>query len=84
VSQHWVSDGDGSDSFEWDSDGNGEEAGSFNTAGASSSAMASTNTDAPGPSRRVSQVTDPYMQQCVNSASCSSVHVTQGFSNHLR
>ena len=34
MSQHWVSDGDGSDSFEWDSNGNGEEAASFNAAGA--------------------------------------------------
>ncbi|CAD6232048.1 unnamed protein product [Miscanthus lutarioriparius] len=50
---HWVSESDGSDSFEWDSDGNGEEAASFNAAGASSSAMTSTNTDAPGPSTRV-------------------------------
>ncbi|CAD6238986.1 unnamed protein product [Miscanthus lutarioriparius] len=50
---HWVRESDGSDSFEWDSDGNGEEAASFNAAGASSSAMTSTNTDVPGPSTRV-------------------------------
>jgi hypothetical protein len=61
VSQHWVSDSDGSDNFEWDSDGNGEQTVSFNAAGAGSSALAATNTDAPGPSTRVSQLTDPYI-----------------------
>ncbi|PWZ57918.1 DNA (cytosine-5)-methyltransferase DRM2 [Zea mays] len=50
---HWVSDSDGSDNFEWDSDGNGEEPANFNAAGAGSSALRSTNTDAPGPSTRV-------------------------------
>jgi hypothetical protein len=54
VSQHWVSDSDGGDSFEWDSDGNGEEAASFNAAGAGPSVLSAANTDAPGPSRRVS------------------------------
>ncbi|CAD6201595.1 unnamed protein product [Miscanthus lutarioriparius] len=50
---HWVSDNDGSDSFEWDSDGNGEEAASFNAAGAGPSALSDANTDDPGPSTRV-------------------------------
>lgn len=50
---HWVSDSDGSDNFEWDSDDNGEEPASFNAAGAGSSALRSTNSDAPGPSTRV-------------------------------
>ena len=61
MSQHWVSDSDGSDSFEWDSDGNGEEAASFNAAGAGPSVLSAANTDDPGPSTRVSQLTDPYI-----------------------
>ena len=59
MSQHWVRESDGSDSFEWDSDGNGEEAASFNAAGAGPSALSDANTDDPGPSTRVSQLTDP-------------------------
>ena len=61
MSQHWVSDSDGSDSFEWDSDGNGEEAASFNAAGAGPSVLSAANTDDPGPSTRVRQLTDPYI-----------------------
>ncbi|OQU93413.1 DNA (cytosine-5)-methyltransferase DRM2 isoform X1 [Sorghum bicolor] len=79
---HWVSDGDGSDSFEWDSDGNGEEAGSFNTAGASSSAMASTNTDAPGPSRRVSQVANGN-GKAGPSASLVQRYIDMGFAEEI-
>ncbi|CAN6308324.1 unnamed protein product [Urochloa humidicola] len=47
----WVSDNEDSDKFEWESDG--EEEACVNSAGAGSSALASTNIDVPGPSRRV-------------------------------
>jgi hypothetical protein len=57
VLQHWVSDSEDSDKFEWDSDE--EDAVSFNAAGSGSSALASTNIDAPGPSTRVRQLADP-------------------------
>ncbi|CAO2147960.1 unnamed protein product [Urochloa humidicola] len=46
-----ISDSEDSDKFEWDSDG--EEEACFNSAGAGSSALASTNIDVPGPSTRV-------------------------------
>jgi hypothetical protein len=72
VSQHWVSDSDGSDNFEWDSDGNGEEPANFNAAGAGSSALRSTNTDAPGPSTRVIHLTDPYICYYMFFSSCYS------------
>jgi len=48
---HWVSDDEDSDKFEWESDG--EDAVTFNAAGSGSSALPSTNIDAPGPSTRV-------------------------------
>ncbi|RLN09988.1 DNA (cytosine-5)-methyltransferase DRM2-like [Panicum miliaceum] len=51
IGKHWVSNSKDSDKFEWDSDG--EDAVSFNAAGSGSSALASTNIDAPGSSTRV-------------------------------
>jgi hypothetical protein len=59
VLQHWVSDNEDSDKFEWESDE--EEAASLNAAGASSSALASRNIDAPGPSTRVRQLENRYI-----------------------
>ena len=61
--QHWVSDSEDSDKFEWDTDG--EDAGSFNAAASGSSALASRNFDAPGPSTKVRQSADPSSHHLV-------------------
>uniref|UniRef100_A0A804RF73 DNA (cytosine-5-)-methyltransferase n=1 Tax=Zea mays TaxID=4577 RepID=A0A804RF73_MAIZE len=76
---HWVSDSDGSDNFEWDSDGNGEQTVSFNAAGAGSSALAATNTDAPGPSTRVANGNG----KAGRSASLVQKYVDMGFSEEI-
>ncbi|XP_062217067.1 DNA (cytosine-5)-methyltransferase DRM2-like [Phragmites australis] len=49
----WISDSDDSDKLEWGSEGDGEAAASFDAPGAGSSAPASRNIDAPGPSTQV-------------------------------
>jgi len=55
VSQDLISDSDNGDEFDWDSDGD-REAMSLNAAG--SSAQASRNLDAPGPSALVRLVSE--------------------------
>ncbi|RLN30182.1 DNA (cytosine-5)-methyltransferase DRM2-like [Panicum miliaceum] len=70
---HWVSDSEDSDKFEWDSDG--EDAVSFNAAGFGSSAPASTNIDAPGPSTRVANGN----RKASPSASSVQKYVDMGF-----
>ncbi|RLN17520.1 hypothetical protein C2845_PM02G40070 [Panicum miliaceum] len=74
---HWVSDSEDSDKFEWDSDE--EDAVSFNAAGSGSSALASTNIDAPGPSTRVANGNG----KAGPSASAVQEYVDMGFPEEM-
>jgi len=74
---HWVSDSEDSDKFEWDTDG--EDAGSFNAAASGSSALASRNFDAPGPSTKVANANGTAWP----SASSVQKYVDMGFPEEM-